>query len=105
MEAQKEVAKEWEAMGEITELNSDGPIDQLEDLRFEMKSQKSNFSSSKCEKISENETHGVRKEIPQEETFSKYGDAARKVEIEAIGKHGALMGDTFLGNSGRRVFD
>ena len=33
---------------------------------------------------------GMRKEIPKAETYNKYGDAARKVEIEATGKHGAF---------------
>ena len=32
----------------------------------------------------------MRKEIPKGETYNKYGDAARKVEIGAIGKHGAF---------------
>ena len=30
---------------------------------------------------------GMRKEIPKEETQNKYGDAARRIEIGAIGKH------------------
>ena len=33
---------------------------------------------------------GMRKVIPKQETYNKYGDSARKVEIEAIGKHGAF---------------
>ena len=33
---------------------------------------------------------GMRNEIHKEETYIKYGDAARKVEIEATGKHGAF---------------
>ena len=34
---------------------------------------------------------GMRKEIPKEETYNKYGDAARKIEIEAIEKHGTFI--------------
>ena len=48
------------------------------------------MSSSNSGKISENEMPGMRKEIPKEETFNKYGGAAREVEIEAIGKRGFL---------------
>ena len=33
----------------------------------------------------------MRKEIPREETQNKYGDAARRIEIEAIEKHGAFI--------------
>ena len=39
------------AMGEILDVSSDGRIDQLEALRFEMKSGKSNLSSSKSGKF------------------------------------------------------
>ena len=38
---------------------------------------------------------GMRKEIPKEETYTKYGDAARKVEIESTEKHGAFSGVPF----------
>ena len=38
----------------------------------------------------------MRKEIPKEETRNKYGDAARKIEIEAIGKHGAFIYEYFF---------
>ena len=40
----------------------------------------------------ENDMPGTREEIPKEETYNKYGDAARKSEIWAIGKHGAFVG-------------
>ena len=42
MKAKQEVAKEWKATGEITEVNSAAQIDQLEALQFKMKSAKSN---------------------------------------------------------------
>ena len=84
-------------MGGIPEVNSAEKIDQLEDLRFKMKSEKSNLSSSKSEKILENEMPGTRNGIPQEETFSKYGGSARKVEIGAIEKHGTCSRIPFSG--------
>ena len=33
---------------------------------------------------------GMRMGIPKEETYYKYGEDDRKVEIEAIGKHGTF---------------
>ena len=42
------------------------------------------MSREASEKILENEMPGMRKEIPKEETNNKYGDAARKIEIEAV---------------------
>ena len=42
------------------------------------------LSREASEKILENEMPGMRKEIPKEETYNKYGGAARKIEIEAI---------------------
>ena len=39
----------------------------------------------------------MRKEIQKEETRNKYGGAARKVEIGAVGKHGAFRGIPFSG--------
>ena len=38
---------------------------------------------------------GMRKEIPEEETYSKYGDAARRIEIEAI-ENAALLPEFLL---------
>ena len=40
---------------------------------------------------------GIRKVIPKEETYNKYVDEARKVEIEAIGKHGDFKRVPFSG--------
>ena len=34
---------------------------------------------------------GMGKETPKEETYNKYGDADRKIEIEAIEKHGTFV--------------
>ena len=45
------------------------------------------MSSSGSEEISENDMPGMRKAIPKEETFNKYGDAARRVGTEAIEQH------------------
>ena len=50
-----------------------------------------NLPSDASELISGNEMRWARKEIPKEETYNKYGGAARKIEIEAIEKHGAFI--------------
>ena len=44
----------------------------------------------RCEraKISENEMAVIRKGIPKEGTYNKYGGADREVEIESIGEMG-----------------
>ena len=62
-----------------------------------MKSKKSKLASSKSEEILENEMPGMRKEMQKEETFSKYGYAARKVEIGDIEKHGTFRRVNFSG--------
>ena len=49
-----------------------------------------NLPREAIERILENEMHGAGKEIPKEETYSKYGDAARKIEIGAIGNMALL---------------
>ena len=46
LKVKQEVAKEWEAMEEIQEVNSADQIDQLAALRFKMKSGNFNLSSS-----------------------------------------------------------
>ena len=53
--------------------------------------------------ILENEMPGMRKEIPQEETYYKYGDASRKVEIGGgeLWNTGLLKGP--LSRKSRRV--
>ena len=35
---------------------------------------------------------GMGKEVPMGETYNKYGDAAREVEIVTVGKRGAIVG-------------
>ena len=87
-------------MEEIQEVNRTGQIDQLNSLRFKMQSGKFNLSRSSSEEILENEMPVARKGIPKEETFNKYGGADGKVGIDAIGKHGTVRGDAFLGHSG-----
>ena len=42
---------------------------------------------------------GMGKAIPIE-TQNRYGGAARKIEIDAIGKHGAFIRIHFFGNTG-----
>ena len=48
-------------------------------------------------KFRKNEIPGIRKEIHKEETFSKYGESSREVEIGPIKKHGAFRGVPFSG--------
>ena len=55
-----------------------------------MKGKNHNLPKEKSEQILENRMPGMRKEIPKKETQRKYGDAARKNEIGAIGKHGTF---------------
>ena len=93
----REMENGWQALGGIQEVHSSDQIDQLNDLRLKMQSAKFNLPRATSEKISENEMHGIRKKIPKEETYNKYGDAARKVEIEAIGIHGTCAGVPFSG--------
>ena len=66
------------------EANSANQTDQLDAMRFKMKSKNSNLPSSKIEEISESDMQGTRKEIPKEETYNKYGDMARTIEIDEI---------------------
>ena len=47
----KEVGKEWQVMGEISEVNSADKIGQLEALRFEMKSGNYKLPNSKIDAI------------------------------------------------------
>ena len=92
LKVKQEVAKEWKEMEEIQEANSADQIYQLEALRFKMKSMDFNLPSSRSVEIAANEMPGMRKEMPIGETFSKYGDSARRVEIESIEKHGTFIG-------------
>ena len=63
-------------------------IDQLNDLRFKIQTKNKNLSRGRHEKIPRDEMHGMDKEIPKEDTYNKYGDAAGEIEIGSIGKHG-----------------
>ena len=71
-------------------MNSADQIDPLGASRFKMKSGNYNLPSSKSDGILENERPGMRKAIQKEENYNIYGDAARKVEIEASGEHGGF---------------
>ena len=55
-----------------------------------MQSGNKDLPREKREEILENETPSIRQEIPKEETYDKYGDASRKIEIWAIGEHGGF---------------
>ena len=60
-------------MKEISEVQSANQTDQLDALRFKMKSKNHNLARRKSEIISENEMPRMRKAIPKEETYNKYG--------------------------------
>ena len=47
-------------------------------------------STKKSDEIIEQSMRGMRTGIPKEETYKKYGDAARIIEIRALGKHDAF---------------
>ena len=56
----REVEEEWEAMGNIFEVGSSNQTNQLEAMRFKMKSKNPNSPRSKSEAIVENEMQGMR---------------------------------------------
>ena len=64
----------------IPDVDSAIETDQLEARRYKMESGDSNLPSPKSEEISGNETPRIRNEITKEETRSKYGGSARKME-------------------------
>ena len=75
-----EVGKEW---GEWKNVLSAGEVDPLIGLRFKLGKRK-NLSMEASERILESEMPGMRKEIPKEETYDKYGDAARKLKSKRL---------------------
>ena len=83
----QEAEKEWNGRNDV--LSAD-EVDPLIGLRFKFGKNK-NLPRTASELNLENEMPGMRKEIPKEETYNKYGDAARKIEIEAIEKHGTFI--------------
>ena len=92
MEEGQKFAEEWKEMEEINNTQKVNQTDQLEALGFKTKAKNHNLPKAKSEQILENEMPRMRKEIPKEETQkNKYGDAARKIEIEAIRKHGTSI--------------
>ena len=95
----QEVEEEWEEMEEISDVNCDNQTDQLEAMRFEMKSKIPIYQVRKARRYRKNEMPGTRGEIPKE-AYDKYGDAAGKIEIDAVGKHGAFY--EFLSREFRR---
>ena len=88
-------------MEEINNSLNVNQTDQLEALRYKLKAKNHNFPREKSEQILENEMPGMRKAIPKEETQNKYGGASRRIEIEAIQKHGDCRKSSFLRDSGR----
>ena len=86
----QEVEKEWGEWDNVVDVKSADEVDPLIGLRFKFGNKK-NLPMEASELILENEMPGMGKEIPKEETYNKYGDAARKIEIEAIEKHGTFI--------------
>ena len=84
--------KESKDMGEIQEVNIAGQIDQLNALRFKMRSGKFNLSRTNSEQILENGTPGMRKEIPKGETRKKYGAMIGQLELIRLGNMGPSWG-------------
>ena len=91
--------EDWEEMEEIHNAHSVNQTDQLNAFGFKMTSENHILSREKSELIMENEMPGMRKEIPKDETPNKCGDAARKIEIEAIGNMGLSYGYHFRNSS------
>ena len=95
----------WEAMWGIQEVNNAGRIDQLNSMRFKMRSGKHNLYRRKSSDISENEVPCIRKEIPKGGTYNKYGEADRGIEIEAIWETWGMLRNSFFGNPGGRALN
>ena len=95
-EERQKIEKEWGEMEEIDHSLNVNQTDQLEALRFKLNTRKQKLPRERSEQILENEMPGMRKEIPKEETQNKYGHAARKIEIVAVGKHGTFIRVSFV---------
>ena len=84
-------------MEEINNIQNVNLTDQLDALNFKMKSRNNNATREKSERILENETLRMRKEIPKEETQHRYGDAARKLKSMQL-KTRYVYTNTIFGN-------
>ena len=80
MRIRQEVGREW---GEWKNVLSADEVDPLIGLRFKFGKMKY-LSRESSGKILENEMPGVGKEIPKEETYNKYGEAARKLKLKQL---------------------
>ena len=69
-------------------MNSARQMDKLVALRFKTKMDGRNLSREEIVGISSNEIPCMRAAMPTGETYNKYGDTAREVEIDAVGNHG-----------------
>ena len=77
----QEIEIEWELSGGSKMVTSDGQIDQLDAFRFKTQMEsKTLLREREKREILENEMHGMRKEMPKEETYSKYCDSDRRLE-------------------------
>ena len=91
------IGTEWEFLAESKKVNISDHIDQLSAWRFMTQMKSKNLSRERIGEISENEMPGITEAIPIGETYNKYGDTARKVEIGAIGKHGGFSRSPYRG--------
>ena len=72
-------------MEEIEKSIRRNQVGKVEEMKLKEKERKIyNMSKIRSGRILENEIAGMRKEIPEEETKNKYGDAARVIEIEKL---------------------
>ena len=72
-------------------MNSADQIGQLNDLRYKMQPGKNNASRGKSEIISENEIPGMGKKFRKQKLATNMGDAAGRIEIGDIEKHGTFV--------------
>ena len=102
MKTKKEVAKEWKTTGGTCEVNSAGRIDQLGALRFKMKSESPIYSWESGGEFRKMIFREMRKGIPKEETFNKYGERLGKLKSTPLKNTGRF--DEYL-SRGFRVGD
>ena len=86
----QEIENGWESLEDRKEADRGDQIGQLNDLRFKMQTGNKNSPRERSGGNLENDMPCMRKGIPQEATYNKYGDTERKVEIGDIKKHGAF---------------
>ena len=89
--------KGWGDTGGIQAVNHAGQIDQLNALRFKMKSWKFNSTCTNSVGILESETPGARWGNSERKTYRKYGGADRGDGVGSIGKNRGCVREPFAG--------